>query len=191
MPRIRLLLVWVVCVGAGLAAVRLAPAAVASWQSRRQALLLESIRVITRAGAFPSIEITLRNPAPSISFLTTLDAEVATRLHRGQAGDCSEDPAVWDYDLLLDGRRAAQHDRVTLSQLVDPASLHRFAIAVGQGGPPTHGEYDIALTLRYNEGATLPLGHVELSIDRPACGLAPGGRPARPMRVERLRLPKA
>src|SRR5437773_12020012 len=90
MPRIRLLLVWVVCVGAGLAAVRLAPAAVASWQSRRQALLLESIRVITRAGAFPSIEITLRNPAPSISFLTTLDAEVATRLHRGQAGDCSE-----------------------------------------------------------------------------------------------------
>ncbi len=141
MPRIRLLLVWVVCVGAGLAAVRLAPAAVASWQSRRQALLLESIRVITRAGAFPSIEITLRNPAPSISFLTTLDAEVATRLHRGQAGDCSEDLAVWDYDLLLDGRRAAQHDRVTLSQLVDPVSLHRFAIAVGQGGPPAHGEY--------------------------------------------------
>jgi len=191
MPRIRLLLVWAVCLGAGLTAVRLAPAAVASWRSRRQALELDPIRVITRAGAFPLIEITLRNPARSISFLTTLDAEVATRLRRGQAGGCSGDPAAWDYDLLIDGRRAAEHDTVLLSQLVDPESLHRFAIAVGQAGPPAHGEYELTLMLRYNERATLPLGHVELSIDGLGCVLAPGGRPVRPMRVERVRLPKA
>src|SRR5438067_2093573 len=111
MPRIRLLLVWAVCLGAGLTAVRLAPAAVASWRSRRQALELDPIRVITRAGAFPLIEITLRNPARSISFLTTLDAEVATRLRRAQAGGCSGDPAAWDDDLLIDGGRASEGGR--------------------------------------------------------------------------------
>src|SRR5207249_2839558 len=81
-------------------------------------------------------------------------------------------------------RLAAEHDTVPLSQLVDPESLHRFAIAVGQAGPPAHGEYELTLMLRYNERATLPLGHVELSIDGLGCVLAPGGRPVRPMRVE-------
>src|SRR3989442_10903095 len=74
MPRIRLVVFWVVCLGAGFSLVRLAPVAVAAWQLRRHALQLESIRVTAdsqgTAGLFPVIEITLRNPAPSLSFLT-------------------------------------------------------------------------------------------------------------------------
>ena len=66
----------------------------------------------------------------------------------------------------------------------------RLAIAVGQSGPPAHAEYDVTLTLHYNEHGTLPLGQLRLSIDSPACGLAPATRPARPVRVHRTRLPR-
>src|SRR5947199_237757 len=76
MPRVRLVVFWLVCLGAGLGIVRFAPVAVAAWQSRRHALRLESIRVTAdsqgTAGLFPVIEITLRNLAPSLSFLTRL-----------------------------------------------------------------------------------------------------------------------
>src|SRR5205823_4822755 len=98
-PRIRLLLSGLLCAGTAYVIVRLGPAAAASWRSRRAALRLESVHVITRAGAFPLVEITLRNPAPSISFLTTLDVEVTKRLHRVLDGACSGGPVSWDYDL--------------------------------------------------------------------------------------------
>ena len=194
MPRVRLVVFWLVCLGAGLGIVRFAPVAVAAWQSRRHALRLESIRVTAdsqgTAGLFPVIEITLRNPAPSLSFLTRLDMELSTRLRRPLVGGCSEGPVAWEYDLLVDGQRVVQRDSVMVSQLVDPESLHRLAIAVGQSGPPAHAEYDVTLTLHYNEHSTLPLGQLRLSIDSPACGLAPATRPARPVRVHRTRLPR-
>jgi hypothetical protein len=194
MPRFRVVVFWVVCLGSGFGIVRVAPVAVAAWQLRRQALQVESIRVTADSqgttGRFPVIEITLRNPAASLSFLTTLDMEVSTRLRRPLIGGCSEGPVQWEYDLLLDGERVAQHDSVIVSQLVDAESLHRFAIAVGQSGPPAHAEYDVTLTVHYNEHSTLPLGRVRLGIDSPACGLAPATRPARPVRVHRTRLPK-
>src|SRR3989454_10655302 len=158
MPRVRLVVFWLVCLGAGLGIVRFAPVAVAAWQSRRHALQLESIRVTAdsqgTAGLFPVIEITLRNPAPSLSFLTTLDMELSTRLRRPLVGGCSEGPVAWEYDLLVDGQRVVQRDSVMVSQLVDPESLHRFAIAVGQSGPPAHAEDDVTSTLHYNEHST-------------------------------------
>src|SRR2546422_7561014 len=194
MPRIRLVVFWLVCVGAGFGIVRFAPVAVAAWQLRRHALQLESIRVTAdargTAGLFPVIEITLRNPAPSLSFLTTLDMDVSTRLRHALVGRCSDGPVGWEYDLLVDGQRVAQHDSVLVSQLVDAESLHRFAIAVGQSGPPAHAEYDVTLTLHYNEHSTLPLGQLRLGIDSPACGLAPATRPARPVRVHRTPPPR-
>src|SRR3989442_9315897 len=78
MPRVRLVVFWLVCLGAGLGIVRFAPVAVAAWQSRRHALRLESIRVTAdsqgTAGLFPVIEITLRNPAPSDRKSTRLNS---------------------------------------------------------------------------------------------------------------------
>jgi hypothetical protein len=183
-------IVAIVCVAVGVAVVRFAPAAAGSWRARRQALELESIRPIADTAGFPALEITLRNPAPSTSFLATLDVQITTRLHRIRTGGCSGGPAGWDYDVLVDGTHVAQRDSVSLSQLVDPDSRHRFVIVVGQSDPPAHGEYDVALTLRYNEGSTLPLGNVTLSIDGPACGLAPGVRPLRRRPAERTRLPR-
>jgi len=182
-------IVGIVCLAAAVVLVRFAPVAAGSWRVRRQALELESIRTIADTAGFPALEITLRNPAPSTSFLATLDVQVTTRLHRARTGDCSGGPANWDYDLLVDGAHAEAHDTLTLSQLVDPESRHRFVIVVGQSDPPAHGEHDVVLTLHYNEGSTLPLGDVKLSIDGPACGLAPGVRPLRRRPVERTRLP--
>ena len=182
-------IVGIVCVAAGVALARFAPAAAGSWRARRQALELESIRTIADTARFPALEITLRNPAPSTTFLATLDVQVTTRRHRARTGDCSGGPASWDYDVLVDGTHAEEHDTLTLSQLVDPESRHRFVIVVGQSDPPVHGEYDVVLTLHYNEGSTLPLGDVKLSIDGPACGLAPGVRPLGRRPVERTRLP--
>jgi hypothetical protein len=182
-------IVAIVCLAAGVALVRFAPAAAGSWRARRQALELESIRTIADTAGFPALEITLRNPAPSTSFLATLHLQVTTRLRRVRTGGCSGRPAGWDYDLLVDGTHTAERDSVSLSQLVDPESRHRFVIVVGQRDPPAHGEYDVALTLRYNEGSTLPLGQVRLAIDGPACGLEPGVRPVGRRPVERTRLP--
>jgi hypothetical protein len=210
MSRRRILIVSVLCLGAAVALVRLAPAIAASWQSRRQALQVDSVRVIadsqairllrrsrhrdtdstiSAAGLFPLVEVTLRNPAPSISFLTTLDFEVTTRQRRDKTA-CAGRPLPWEYDLLLDGRGAAERHVLTLSQLVDPESRHRFVIALGQSDPPAHGEYEVELTLHYNEGGTLPLGRVVLAIDGPACGIAPRGGPTLPRWVERARLRK-
>src|SRR2546422_10956319 len=136
MPRVRLVVFWLVCLGAGLGIVRFAPVAVAAWQSRRHALRLESIRVTAdsqgTAGLFPVIEITLRNPAPSLSFLTRIDMGLSTRLRRPLVGVCSECPAAWGYDLVIDGQRVAHPGIVMVSQLDDPERLHSISISVGQ-----------------------------------------------------------
>lgn len=211
MPRLRVLIVCVLCLGAGVVLVRLAPALATSWQSRRQALQVDSVRVIAdsqaiellrrsrhrgndstigAAGLFPLVEVTLRNPAPSISFLTTLELDVTTQQRRDKSA-CAGRPVPWEYDLLLDGRGPAERHVLTLSQLVDPESRHRFVIALGQSDPPAHGDYEVELTLHYNEGSTLALGRIVVSIDSPACGIAPGGGPTQPRWVERTRLPKA
>jgi len=52
-----------------------------SWESRRHALELEAVRVIRDSqGVFPLVEITLRNPAPSTSFLhSTMTGTIAAR----------------------------------------------------------------------------------------------------------------
>src|SRR3989442_13449178 len=114
MRRVRLVVFRVVCLGAGLGIVRFAPVAVAAWQLRRHALQLESIRVTAdsqgTAGLFPVIEITLRNPAPSLSFLTTLDVDVSTRLRHALVGRCSDGPVGWEYDLLVDGQRVVRSE---------------------------------------------------------------------------------
>jgi hypothetical protein len=211
MPRSRVLIACLLCLGAGVALVRLAPTIAASWRSRRQALQVDSVRVVAdsqaiqllrrarrrendstihAAGLFPLVTVTLRNPAPSISFLTTLELAVTTRQRRAKTG-CAGPPVAWEYDLLLAGRGAAERHVLTLSQLVDPQSQHRFVIALGQSDPPAHAEYAVELTLHYNEGSTLALGRMMVSIDSPACGVAPGGGPTLPRWVERARLPKA
>ena len=160
-----------------------------SWESRRHALELEAVRVIRDSqGVFPLVEITLRNPAPSTSFLRELDVDVRRRIARTHRALCRESPAMAEYNLLLDPGRALERRSLALSQLVDPYSSHRFAIVLGQAplrGLPAHAEYDLAASILYNEGSALPLGTISLMIDGPPCGTRPA-RAATPVtRAER------
>jgi len=160
-----------------------------SWESRRHALELEAVRVIRDSqGVFPLVEITLRNPAPSTSFLTRIEVDVTRRSARTQKARCRESVPAAKYNLLLDPERGLEHRRVTVSQLVDPHSRHRFLVIVGQTGRrglPVHAEYDLAASILYNEGSALPLGTISLMIDGPPCGTRPA-RAATPVtRAER------
>jgi hypothetical protein len=145
-----------------------------SWESRRHALELEGVRVIRDSqGVFPQVEITLRNPAPSTSFLTRIEIDVARRSARTQKTRCRESVPAAEYNLLLDPERALEHRSLALSQLVDPHSRHRFAVVVGQTarrGLPVHAEYDLAASILYNEESALPLGTISVAIDGPPCG---------------------
>ena len=145
-----------------------------SWESRRHALELGGVRVIRDSqGAFPQIEITLRNPAPSTSFLTRIEIDVARRSARTQKTRCRESVPAAEYNLLLDPERALDHRSLVLSQLVDPHSRHRFAVVVGQTvrrGLPVHAEYDLAASILYNEESAVPLGRISVAIDGPSCG---------------------
>ncbi len=134
-------------------------------------------QAIRNRGFFPLIEVVLRNPASSTSFLTGMDFDVTRRLHREYPAFCQGVSPTWEYNLLLDTHRASDRQRLDLSQLVDPNSVDRFVIAVGHTGwqgRPTYAEYDITLTLHYNEGRSLPLGRFSLAIDSPRCGLGQG-----------------
>ena len=145
-----------------------------SWESRRHALELEAVRVIRDSqGVFPLVEITLRNPAPSTSFLTRIEVDVTRRSARAQKTRCRETVPATEYNLLLDPERALEHRSLLLSQLVDPHSRHRFAVVVGQTGRrglPVHAEYDLAGSILYNEESALPLGKISVVIDGPPCG---------------------
>ncbi len=145
-----------------------------SWESRRHALELEAVRVILDSqGVFPLVEITLRNPAPSTSFLTRIELDVTRRSARAQKTRCRETVPAREYNLLLDPERALEHRSLLLSQLVDPHSRHRFAVVVGQTGRrglPVHAEYDLAGSILYNEESALPLGKISVVIDGPPCG---------------------
>jgi len=159
-----------------------------SWESRRHALELEAVRVIRDSqGVFPLVEITLRNPAPSTSFLTRIELDVTRRSARAQKTRCRETVPATEYNLLLDPERALEHRSLLLSQLVDPHSRHRFAVVgqTGRRGLPVHAEYDLAASILYNEGSALPLGTISLMIDGPPCGTRPA-RAATPVtRAER------
>ena len=177
-----------------LVAARVGSVAIGSWQSRRHALELDAVRVIRDSqSVFPLVEITLRNPAPSTSFLRELDVDVRRRIARTHRALCRESPAAAEYNLLLDPGRALERRSLALSQLVDPHSGHRFAIILGQAalrGLPVHGEYDLAGTILYNEDSALPLETISVAIDGPPCGTNPAAAGATPVkRVQRSALP--
>lgn len=52
-----------------------------------------------------------------------------------------------------------------------------------------HAEYDVTLTLHYDQHSILPLEPVTFSMDSPPFGLATG-HSSRPVGVEQSRLPK-
>ena len=177
-----------------LVAAQVGSVALGSWQSRRHALELDAVRVIRDSqSAFPLVEITLRNPAPSTSFLREIDVDVRRRVARTHSALCRESPAAAEYNLLLDPGRALERRSLPLSQLVDPHSNHRFAIILGQAplrGLPVHAEYDLGATILYNEDSALPLETISVAIDGPPCGTPPaaGGGATPVTRVQRSAL---
>lgn len=128
-------------------------------------------------GRFPILDLKFRNTGETAAFLTHLDLRV-TRVSGPEGWNigCFSSPTFmspsWEYNILLNNRKATDVVTLQLSQVVPARGIDRFVVVVGQDGYNEPTVFDLQISVRYNEGRRMKLGDYRVRVEGPDCGFA-------------------
>jgi len=124
----------------------------------------------TNKGFFPIIDIKLINKGDQPAFLSHLEFEVELKKAVPDFTDYRAFPSSWEYSVLFDPHTKNDRKKISISQKVPANDIDRFVVVVGHDmgyGELTHADYNIRLTISYNEGNILDLGQHSLRVHAP------------------------
>jgi hypothetical protein len=129
-----------------------------------------------KKGVFPILDIKLRNGGNEAIPLKRLEIDViAARITHDPASDHAL-PVAWEYNVLLNPHQPGSKKTVNLSRVIEAGQDDRFIIIIGQlsgYGELKYADYELHLSLFYNNEQSLDLGTHEMRVHSPLF-FAPG-----------------
>jgi hypothetical protein len=123
-------------------------------------------------GAFPFIDVLLRNPTSEAAVVTSVKVAARRVTVDQMIGFCSPMVPTWAYHLLLQSDSSSQLVTAPLAQQVPANGADRFVLVLGHEGSVAEATYDVAIDLVYDRSKVLSLGQHHVRIGS-LCGAGP------------------
>ena len=120
---------------------------------------------------FPLIDVAFRNVSEQPAVISAVILTVTRLRHEQISMNCSDLAPSAVHHVILDANRSRQVVVITASLSVQPHSADRLAVSVGIG-ELARVEYDVEVSLRYNDSRTVSLGSTRLTL-LPECAVGP------------------
>lgn len=123
-----------------------------------------------KRGAFPILDVKLRNGSRETIPLKWLAIDVKAARITYDSATYHTPPVTWEYNVLLNPHEPGAKKNIKLSQTIEGGQSGRFIIIIGQlsgYGELKYADYELRLSLFYNNKQSLNLGTHKTRVPSP------------------------